>query len=198
MRIFCDFDGTISEVDTTDRILSLYADPEWEAIEDDWVRGRISASDCMRAQVSLIRADEADLDEALDAIGLSPGFVEFVTWAQDADLPLTIVSDGVDRFIHRILERHGLPRLPVISNRLIGTPQARELDQPWRRRGCAAGSGVCKCAVIEASAPWSMSATAAPTSAPPGAPTSCSQRTRSPTTRLSGASPITPTKTFTT
>lgn len=152
MRIFCDFDGTISEVDTTDRILSLFADPAWEAIEADWVAGRIAASDCMRAQVGLIRAGEAELDAALDAIGLSPGFTEFVAWAEDADLPLTIVSDGVDRFIHRILERHGLPRLPVISNRLVGAIQARELDQPWRRRGCAAGSGVCKCAVIEASA----------------------------------------------
>jgi 2-hydroxy-3-keto-5-methylthiopentenyl-1-phosphate phosphatase len=153
MRIFCDFDGTISQVDTTDHILSLFAGPAWETLEDDWLAGRITAAACMQAQIGLIAASEAELDQALDSVELTPGFRDFATWCADQDIALTIVSDGVDRFIRRILARHGLAGLPVISNRLVGDETGRGLDQPWRRVGCAAGSGVCKCAVVDAAAP---------------------------------------------
>jgi 2-hydroxy-3-keto-5-methylthiopentenyl-1-phosphate phosphatase len=153
MRIFCDFDGTISQVDTTDHILSLFAGPAWKTLEDDWLAGRITAAACMQAQIGLIAASEAELDQALDSIDLTPGFQNFAAWCADHGIALTIVSDGVDRFIRRILARHGLAGLPVISNRLVGDETARGLDQPWRRAGCAAGSGVCKCAVVDAAAP---------------------------------------------
>lgn len=151
MRIFCDFDGTISRVDTTDHILSLFADPSWEALESDWLAGRITAAACMRGQIGLISVDDESLDQALDAIELDAGFVDFAAWCEEANIPLTIVSDGVDRFILRILDRHGLGHLPVIANRMAGGENRRHLDQPWRREGCAAGSGVCKCVVVGAS-----------------------------------------------
>lgn len=153
MRIFCDFDGTISQLDTTDHVLSLFAGPEWESLEDDWLAGRITAAACMRAQIALVRADDPDLDRALDAVTLTPGFTDFADWCSREGVPLTIVSDGVDGFIRRILGRHDLGDLPVISNRLVGDVAARGLEQPWRRAGCAAGSGVCKCAVVDAAAP---------------------------------------------
>jgi 2-hydroxy-3-keto-5-methylthiopentenyl-1-phosphate phosphatase len=153
MRIFCDFDGTISRIDTTDHILNRFAAPAWEDLEADWLAGRITAADCMQAQIGLISASDAQLDAALDAVELTPGFMEFAGWCARHGFALTIVSDGVDRFIRRILARHGLAGLPVISNRLVGDAAARGLDHPWRRAGCAAGSGVCKCAAVNVAAP---------------------------------------------
>jgi 2,3-diketo-5-methylthio-1-phosphopentane phosphatase len=145
MQVFCDFDGTITTVDTTDLVLSRLAAPEWEALEDDWRAGRIDAAACMRGQVALIGGDDAALDAVLDEVQLTPGFLEFAAWCADHDVPLTVVSDGVDYFIRRILARHGVADLPVISNELAGQAGARALLQPNRREGCAAGSGVCKC-----------------------------------------------------
>ncbi|MFC3070644.1 MtnX-like HAD-IB family phosphatase [Phenylobacterium soli] len=145
MHVFCDFDGTISVVDTTDRVLSRLAAPEWEQLEGDWVAGRIDAAACMRGQVALIGGSDAELDAVLDEIELDPGFCAFAAWCADHDLPLTIISDGVDHFIRRILGRHGLGDLPIVSNELAGEAGARRLEQPHRREGCAAGSGVCKC-----------------------------------------------------
>ncbi len=145
MQVFCDFDGTISVVDTTDAVLSSLAAPDWERLEADWLAGRISAAACMKGQIALIGGSEVDLDAVLEGIELAPGFVEFAAWCEAADVPLTIVSDGVDHFIRRILARHGLGHLPVVSNRLAGEPGARRLAQPHRREGCAAGAGVCKC-----------------------------------------------------
>jgi 2,3-diketo-5-methylthio-1-phosphopentane phosphatase len=149
MLVFCDFDGTVSTVDTTDRVLSRLASPAWEALEADWIAGRLDAAACMRAQIALVEGDDAELDRVLDEIGLDPGFTAFAAWCAAAGVPLTIVSDGVDHFIRRILARHGLGDLPVVANRLAGQAGARRLEQPYRRVGCAAGSGVCKCAVAK-------------------------------------------------
>lgn len=153
MQVFCDFDGTISVVDTTDRVLSRLAAPEWEQLEADWVAGRIDAATCMRGQIALVDGDDAALEAVLDEIELDPGFCAFAAWCADHDLPLTIVSDGVDHFIRRILSRHGLGELPIVSNRLAGEAGARRLEQPHRREGCAAGAGVCKCAATAQRAP---------------------------------------------
>ena len=150
MQVFCDFDGTISVVDTTDRVLSQLAAPAWEALEADWVAGRIDAAACMRGQIALIEGSDADLDAVLDGVELDPGFPAFAAWCLDHGIALTIVSDGVDYFIRRILARHGLEDLPIVSNHLVGEAGARALAQPYRRQGCAAGSGVCKCDVAAA------------------------------------------------
>lgn len=154
MQVFCDFDGTIAATDTTDLVLQQLAHPAWEAFEAQWLSGAITAAECMRAQISLIGGDDDQLDAVLDAVGLTPGFVEFAAWCDSAGVPLTIVSDGVDRFIERILARRGLSRIPVIANRLAGSVAAgRALEQPWSRDGCAAASGVCKCQAIADAAP---------------------------------------------
>ncbi|MDB5457988.1 MAG: Haloacid dehalogenase [Caulobacter sp.] len=147
MRIFCDFDGTIAKLDTTDLVLGRLADPAWEALEARWTDGEITAAECMRGQIALIGGDDAALDAVLDGVELADGFVAFVAWCQASAVPLTVVSDGVDRFIARILGRYGLGHLPVVANRLVGAAGARGLEQPWARAGCAAGSGVCKCQV---------------------------------------------------
>jgi 2-hydroxy-3-keto-5-methylthiopentenyl-1-phosphate phosphatase len=149
MHVICDFDGTITRKDTTDCVLAALANPAWEAVEAMWVQGFITAAECMRRQVAMIGGDDDDLNAVLDAVELDPAFVAFVLWCEAEDIPLTVVSDGVDYFIHRILDRHGLGRLPVIANHLAGEALERRLEQPWRRAGCAAGSGVCKCAASE-------------------------------------------------
>lgn len=150
MRIFCDFDGTISKTDVTDHILGRFAGRRWEEIEADWTAGRISAADCMRAQIALLEVSDKALTAELDKLELDAGFPEFAAWCSDSLIPLTIVSDGVDVFIRRLLARQGLGHLSVISNKLVGNEAGRMLDQPWLRSGCAAGAGVCKCAIVSA------------------------------------------------
>jgi 2,3-diketo-5-methylthio-1-phosphopentane phosphatase len=148
MRLYCDFDGTISSVDTTDWILSRFAAPAWEDIEAEWLAGRMTAAACMQAQIALIHASDDDLNDALDAVEIDPGFTDFAAWAAREALPLTVVSDGVDYFIERILTNHGLGHLPVIANRFRGDARHRFLLQPYSATGCA--SGVCKCAAVGA------------------------------------------------
>ena len=149
MRIFCDFDGTISRIDTADLVFTRFAGPVWEEIEARWVAGEIDAATCMTQQVELIDAPLSAINALLDEVELRDGFAAFLNWARARDIPFSIVSDGVDHFIRRILERHGIHGVTVIANRLVAAGENRwTLELPWRRADCAVGAGTCKCDVV--------------------------------------------------
>jgi 2,3-diketo-5-methylthio-1-phosphopentane phosphatase len=149
MLVFCDFDGTISIQDATDFILARFADPEWQDIEEQWKQGTIGSAQCMRRQVALIRATRRELHAALDDIEIDPSFPAFVGLCRSQGIPLTVVSDGVDYFIHRILARHGLLPLPVIANQLTirwhNGYTRYQLTSCFSEATCEPAAGICKC-----------------------------------------------------
>jgi 2-hydroxy-3-keto-5-methylthiopentenyl-1-phosphate phosphatase len=156
MQIFCDFDGTISIQDATDFILARFADAEWRDIEEQWKRGTIDSAQCMQRQVALIRASQRQLDAALDAIQIDPSFPAFADFCRSRRIALTVVSDGVDYFIHRILAHHRLPPLRVIANQLTihghnGDKRYR-LALPFSQATCESAAGMCKCLCVRAAA----------------------------------------------
>ena len=59
MVFLIDFDGTLAVGDTVDRLLAEHADPAWEALEADWMANRISALQCMKSQIELVRAERS-------------------------------------------------------------------------------------------------------------------------------------------
>ena len=143
-----DFDGTISERDTTDCILTRFAEPGWEAIEDDWVAGRIGSRECMERQVALLRASPDQFDSFVESFAIDWGFAFFVRVCQRHGVPVTVVSDGLDRTIHAVLRRAGLAGLPVIANHIepVGSDRWR-LTSPHASRDGSCDSGTCKCDV---------------------------------------------------
>lgn len=147
MRIFADFDGTIAVPDVTDLVLQAFAAPDWEKIEADWLAGAIDAAECMRRQIGLLDADMAALHALLDQIEIDPDFPDFARWCEAEGVKLSIVSDGVDHFIHRILARHSLSGIPVFANALRSHGRRHGLAHPWFNQDCTAQQGVCKCAV---------------------------------------------------
>lgn len=147
--IICDFDGTITPFDVTDAMLGEFAAPEWEEIEQEWLNGKITARQCMESQIAVINAPIDKLDAFLDSVPLTTGFAEFSEFCRAHKLTLLVVSDGLDYSIKRILGRHGLGWIPVVSNRLLLLPGGRyRLKFPYGEAGCP--SGVCKCSVAEA------------------------------------------------
>lgn len=144
-KVLCDFDGTITDFDVTDTILERFARPEWVKLEERWLNGEIAAKECMARQIALINAERDELHECIDAVPVTPGFVEFARFCQENELPLKVVSDGIDYVIHRVLARCGLSGIPVTANRLLINGSRFELEFPYTREGCS--GGVCKCAV---------------------------------------------------
>jgi len=147
--VLCDFDGTISTSDVTDTLLEAFGKPGWRELEDDWLAGRIGSRVCMQRQIALLDAAKEELDAAIDAIGVDEGFAAFVEAVQARGWALSIVSDGLDYAIGRILRRHRLPALPFYANRLTPAgPRAWRLDSPYASETCRSASGMCKCAIL--------------------------------------------------
>jgi 2-hydroxy-3-keto-5-methylthiopentenyl-1-phosphate phosphatase len=150
IRVFVDFDGTVSVGDTTDLILDRFADPAWRAIEAEWVAGRIGSRECLARQIDLIRASPADLDAFAREAAIDPHFAGFVALCGAYGLPVAVVSDGLDRIAATMLARAGL-QIPVVANHLesLGGDRWR-LGFPHARADCRATAGHCKCATIAA------------------------------------------------
>ena len=151
LRVFCDFDGTISTVDVTDYILQNLADPSWLEIEARWERGEIGSRECMALQIALIKGGWTSIRELLHEVKLDPTFKPFVAWCAEKKIPLVVVSEGMDRVIHYLLRRDGIKPDAIWANRLCEDAHGKlVLEFPWQsldERICNAG--LCKCRVLE-------------------------------------------------
>jgi 2,3-diketo-5-methylthio-1-phosphopentane phosphatase len=147
--ISCDFDGTITLSDTVNALLAEFALPEWLAIEEDWCAGKFGSRECLARQTELLRIEPAKLDGYLDAVAIDPDVKGFFDDCFRLGLPVTVVSDGYDWAIRRVLSRIGVRGVPIIANRL-----AHVGDDRWTvlfpHSMAACGSGVCKCAAANA------------------------------------------------
>jgi 2-hydroxy-3-keto-5-methylthiopentenyl-1-phosphate phosphatase len=145
-HIVCDFDGTITRTDVIDTILERFADPSWEAIEDEWLSGKIGSRECLSLQLALVKATPAELLALFDTVKIDPAFPAFVDHVLSRGATMDVVSDGLEQGIARILSRNESPLLPIIANGL------RQVDQdswrivfPYASDACRAASGNCKC-----------------------------------------------------
>jgi len=147
-NILCDFDGTVTQDDVVDGLLERFGQPGWQALEDDWRAELIGSRECMQRQVALLDVSAQELDDYIDAVQIDPDFPNFADAARSMGYRVSIISDGIDYAIHRILKRHRLSDLPVAANRLMPTtaPRRWRLTSPFEAAGCL--SGTCKCARI--------------------------------------------------
>ena len=144
-HVYVDFDGTIATVDTTDLLLSRFAAPEWQAVEEEWKAGRIGSRECMVRQIDLVRASPDELRAMCEEIEVDSGFAAFVDASRALGFPLTVVSDGLDLNVNTVLRRHGL-ELPIRANHLRYLGDQRwSLTFPYARTECATLAGNCKC-----------------------------------------------------
>jgi len=150
IKIFCDFDGTITKQDTTDAVLEAFAWPEYRDWERRWEEGLITARECMRQQTRLIQADPETLRAFLSRLTIDPGIYGLEQACIKNGASLVIVSDGIDFLMETILRLHRLDHLPHYSNRLQWGEDGRPaLTFPYGDAVCQGGCGVCKCRLLE-------------------------------------------------
>jgi 2-hydroxy-3-keto-5-methylthiopentenyl-1-phosphate phosphatase len=149
IRMFVDFDGTIALEDTTDVILERFAEPEWRIVEAEWLAGRIGSRECLARQVDLIRAFPDEIDDLVEGIPLDPHFLAFSAMCQDNAIPVTVVSDGLDHVVMKMLARGGVS-VPVRANRLEWRGKDRwRLAFPFGSDACRSAAGHCKCSALD-------------------------------------------------
>jgi len=148
MLFVIDFDGTLAVNDSVDALLERFAPPEWRAVEQQWLDGRITAMQCMREQIRMVSADHVQLENFFRGVQLDASFLPFLRHVR-AFADIAIVSDGLDHVVRVASRAAGLPDLPIYANRLHFVPRGLDLSFPHQSTECASGSGVCKCAVSD-------------------------------------------------
>jgi len=151
--VFCDFDGTITQRDVTDEILSELAHPSWREVEQEWVRGQIGSRECLERQMALVETSADELGALIDNIPIDPHFASFYRFTQRRRVPFYVLSEGFDYVVRRVLKRSGVngplrngthlfsSALRLEGRRLV---PSFPLSDPPCEHGCA----TCKAAII--------------------------------------------------
>lgn len=148
--VLCDFDHTITTEDVTDTLLEKFALPQWREIEALWESGAIGSRACMEQQVALLRASKEAVDTAADAIHIDPHFKAFASLCEKKNVPMMIVSDGLDYVIRHILAKNGIHHISVIAGHLEYSGGNRwQFTSPFAKADCSSQASTCKCALAE-------------------------------------------------
>lgn len=146
--IYCDFDGTITKEDSVNCFFEMYA-PNWMDSEKLWIEGKISSRENAIIQVDLLKnVSEKQLDGYINSIEIDDYFLEFVDYVKSKNIKLTILSDGFDLFIKKILERYNLD-IPYYANRLIYKDGEFSIEFPYYNENCDKKAGMCKCQKVK-------------------------------------------------
>lgn len=107
--IFCDFDGTITKKDNIIRIMDEFALPGWETVKDDILHQKVSIKEGVRQLFALVPSHlkEEIISFVLRDAEIREGFGDFVRFTKEQDIPLYIVSGGMDFFVHPVLAPYG-------------------------------------------------------------------------------------------
>ncbi len=120
-----DFDGTITDRDTFDVLVKLFAGEEaWEETERGLDAGTRSLRDVLASQAALVRGEFRDVAALLRReIRVDPAFPAFARACRERDVPLQIVSSGVGSIVRDRLQEFGLDDLPIVANEVDPRPE---------------------------------------------------------------------------
>lgn len=139
IKIFIDFDGTISLKDTGEEIFLNFADKVLVTeIIKNWMTRDLSATEMWKKLFNLLPGiSQEDLLTFLDnTIEIDHHFIEFLGICDQNNLDFYIVSDGFDFYINHLLTRSKLNNIPVFSNHLSIEKNKFEPHFPFTDEEC--------------------------------------------------------------
>ena len=149
IKLFLDFDGTITTRDVGDGIFTRFlrdnlVDDGWfDKNLADWKAGIISSHECLTSQCERTIVSEKELQAELEEYILTPGFAGTVSYCRDNGIPVLILSDGLDYYIKYILTKYGINDIPFRSNHMYFKDGVLGVEFPYMERGCGR-CGNCK------------------------------------------------------
>jgi 2-hydroxy-3-keto-5-methylthiopentenyl-1-phosphate phosphatase len=117
VRVFCDFDGTIAVRDVGATMFKAFGGRQAEETVRLYLSGSINARECFVRECEAVpHLTRREFLEFIDQFELDPGFSSFVKFCEGQGIPVTVVSDGFDLYVRRLLEKNGLGRLTTFAN----------------------------------------------------------------------------------
>ncbi len=137
IKVFCDFDGTITKNDVGDLFFETFGDKEfYHNLVEKWRDYEISSKEMWERIAERVKVDEDEMEKLILSQEIDPYFAEFVRFCQGNGIEIFILSDGFDFYIKRILEKYGLSSVKFFSNRLFIEKDKVLLDFPYPDSVC--------------------------------------------------------------
>ncbi len=108
IKIFTDFDGTISSKDTLVEVFDAYCRENWREIEKYHENGSIPQTESLKKEVELLQGKMEQFLEIIDSIKPIKGFPEFLEKVNENNIEMTILSGGFRTFIERFLKNSSI------------------------------------------------------------------------------------------
>jgi len=130
--VLCDFDGTITKIDTAEFVLSKFAQGNWRFFSDQFEKGEITLEDCLKKQFALVKASKKEILNELDNIvTFRPNFEKLAKYCKQNLIPLTVVSAGLDFVIRYFLKLNNWQNLvETYTAKTKWTAKSAKLDFP--------------------------------------------------------------------
>jgi 2-hydroxy-3-keto-5-methylthiopentenyl-1-phosphate phosphatase len=127
--IQCDFDGTVTEKDTSFFLLDAFAQGDWRQVLRDYKEHRISVGDFNAKAFAMVKDDETTLLEELEGkVKVRSGFHELVDYCQKKGFRLVIVSNGLDFYIKAVMKDLGLDSIAVHAAQASFHPEGMKVQ----------------------------------------------------------------------
>jgi len=150
--VFLDFDGTVAEVDVGNRFFTEFCGGANREIVERWIRREVTSFECLQGEADLISATRDELVAYSRQFGIDPGFAVISDMCRSRQVPLRIVSDGLDLYIREIMTIAGYPDVETMANTAEFTEDGIVIEFPYRHQSCGF-CGNCKGAAIRQHTP---------------------------------------------
>lgn len=102
-----DFDGTVTEKDVAALLLREFADEKWLDVERDFMDRKISCRQALKLEFEFLSGSKDQLIEYVDSHArIDRNFKPFLSICERRDIPVRIVSEGLDFYIKYLLRKH--------------------------------------------------------------------------------------------
>lgn len=128
--IVTDFDGTLMEQDVGDEIMDTLGIREHPAVRDASARVRrreTGSYDWIQAGYGQLDGRQQDVDAVIERMHPRAGAAELFAFCRERNIPITILSDGMEYYIRKLTAKFGLE-----PDRIIVNPIVYEADGSYR------------------------------------------------------------------
>ncbi len=146
--MFIDFDGTIAKQDVGNRFFTTFSGGKNYDIVERWKRREVTSVQCLTEEAEMISAGKSELTEFVSQFEIDEGFANLCELCKKNDIPVRVISDGLDLYINAILKKYGFDDLPVISNRAVFDNGRLRVEFPQLEYSCGF-CGNCKGSAIK-------------------------------------------------
>ena len=134
--VLTDFDDTAALENVAELLLNRFGDPTWQDVRRRFRSSELTLNEYQEITFRNILADRAIMqDYVKQNANLRPYFKELWEHCQEQDVPMAVVSQGLDFYIEALLEKDGLSQIPVHAVVTRFTPQGITYEYRHARPG---------------------------------------------------------------